>query len=202
MAADNKSLGRFSLNDIPPAPRGVPQIEVKFDIDANGIVHVSAKDLGTGKSQDITITGSSGFSDEEIDRMVKDAEQYKAEDQARKEKVEIRNQADAMVFQVEKALKDMGDNISQAEKDEINGAKDELAEALKGDDTDLIKAKSEALSEKLHKVTEKMYQQAQAAQQAAQGAQGGCDSNCTNCDSDDDNVVDADYKVVDDDENK
>lgn len=199
MAVDNKSLGRFSLNDIPPAPRGVPQIEVKFDIDANGIVHVSAKDLGTGKSQDITITGSTGFSDEEIDRMVKDAEQYKAEDEARKQKVEIRNQADAMVFQVDKALKDMGDNIDQAEKDEINAAKDELSEALKGEDTDLIKAKSEALSEKLHKITEKMYQQAQAAQQAAQNAQN-AQGNAGGAQEEDDNVVDADYKVVDDEE--
>ena len=200
MAADNKTLGRFSLNDIPPAPRGVPQIEVKFDIDANGIVHVSAKDLGTGKQQDITITGSSGFSDEEIDRMVKDAEQFKAEDDKRREAIEIRNQADSMVYQVEKTLNEVGDKVPASEKEAVVKAKDELAEALKGDNTEDIKAKSEALSGVLHKMTEQLYQQAQNAQ-GAQGAPGaGCDGNRNDCG--DDNVVDADYKVVDDEEKK
>ncbi len=197
MAADNKTLGRFNLSGIPPAPRGIPQIEVRFDIDANGIVHVSAKDMGTGKKQDITITGASGFSDEEIDRMMKEAEQYKAEDEKRKETVEIRNQGDAMVYQVEKALTDLGDKISAEEKAEVEKAKNELAEALKGDDIEAIKAKSETLSSHLHKVTEKMYQEA-AAQQQAQQQNAGADPE-QNVEGD--TVVDADYKVVDD-ENK
>ena len=193
MAADNKSLGRFTLSGIAPAPRGIPQIEVRFDIDANGIVHVSAKDLGTGKQQEITISGNNGFSDDEIDRMVKDAEQYKAEDEKRKTAVEARNQADAMIYQTDKALKDLGDKVTEQEKAEIEKAKNELNEALQGDDTDNIKAKSEALSQAFYKVSEKLYQQAQAEQQAQSGAGQAADG--------DDTVVDADYKVVDDDKN-
>ena len=193
MAADNKSLGRFTLSGIAPAPRGIPQIEVRFDIDANGIVHVSAKDLGTGKQQEITISGNNGFSDDEIDRMVKDAEQYKAEDEKRKAAVEARNQADAMIYQTDKALKDLGDKVTEQEKAEIEKAKNELNEALQGDDTDSIKAKSEALSQAFYKVSEKLYQQAQAEQQAQPGAGQAADG--------DDTVVDADYKVVDDDKN-
>lgn len=193
MAADNKSLGRFTLSGIAPAPRGIPQIEVRFDIDANGIVHVSAKDLGTGKQQEITISGNNGFSDDEIDRMVKDAEQYKAEDEKRKAAVEARNQADAMIYQTDKALKDLGDKVTEQEKTEIEKAKNELNEALQGDDTDNIKAKSEALSQAFYKVSEKLYQQAQAEQQAQPGAGQAADG--------DDTVVDADYKVVDDDKN-
>ena len=193
MAADNKSLGRFTLSGIAPAPRGIPQIEVRFDIDANGIVHVSAKDLGTGKQQEITISGNNGFSDDEIDRMVKDAEQYKAEDEKRKAAVEARNQADAMIYQTDKALKDLGDKVTEQEKAEIEKAKNELNEALQGDDTDNIKAKSEALSQAFYKVSEKLYQQAQAEQQAQPGAGQAADG--------DDTVVDADYKVVDDDKN-
>ncbi len=194
MAADNKSLGRFTLSGIAPAPRGIPQIEVRFDIDANGIVHVSAKDLGTGKQQEITISGNNGFSDDEIDRMVKDAEQYKAEDEKRKAAVEARNQADAMIYQTDKALKELGDKVTEQEKADIEKAKDELNEALKGDDTDNIKAKSEALSQAFYKVSEKLYQQAQAEQQAQPGAETGQTGA-------DDTVVDADYKVVDDDKN-
>lgn len=193
MAVDNKSLGRFTLSGIAPAPRGIPQIEVRFDIDANGIVHVSAKDLGTGKQQEITISGNNGFSDDEIDRMVKDAEQYKAEDEKRKAAVEARNQADAMIYQTDKALKDLGDKVTEQEKAEIEKAKNELNEALQGDDTDNIKAKSEALSQAFYKVSEKLYQQAQAEQQAQPGAGQAADG--------DDTVVDADYKVVDDDKN-
>lgn len=192
MAVDNKSLGRFTLSGIAPAPRGIPQIEVRFDIDANGIVHVSAKDLGTGKQQEITISGNNGFSDDEIDRMVKDAEQYKAEDEKRKQAVEVRNQADAMIYQTDKALADLGDKVTEDEKAEVNKAKDALSEALKGDDTEDIKAKSEELSKAFYKISEKLYQQAQADQQAAGGAAG------TEAPADD-NVVDADYKVVDDD---
>jgi molecular chaperone DnaK len=195
MAADNKSLGRFTLGGIAPAPRGIPQIEVRFDIDANGIVHVSAKDLGTGKQQEITISGNNGFSDDEIDRMVKDAEQYKAEDEKRKQAVEVRNQADAMIYQTDKALAELGDKVTEEEKTAIEKAKTELNEALQGDDTDNIKAKSEALSQAFYKVSEKLYQQAAAEQQAAgaQNAEGAQNAGG------DDNVVDADYKVVDDD---
>ena len=133
MAADNKTLGRFNLTGIPPAPRGIPQIEVRFDIDANGIVHVSAKDLGTNKEQSITITASSGLSDEDIDRMMKDAEQHKAEDDKRKEAIEVRNQGDALVYQVDKSLEELGDKVQAGEKESIEKAKEELKSALAGD---------------------------------------------------------------------
>ncbi len=201
MAADNKSLGRFTLSGIAPAPRGIPQIEVSFDIDTNGIVHVSAKDLGTGKQQDITISGSNGFSDAEIDRMVKEAEQYKEEDEKRRQAVEVRNQADSMIYQTDKALKDLGDKVTAEEKEAIEKAKEELNEALKGDDTEDIKSKLEALSQAFYKVSEKLYQQAAAEAQAQQAAGGeaGADGAATGAADADDNVVDADYKVVDDD---
>ncbi|NMA14920.1 MAG: Hsp70 family protein, partial [Clostridia bacterium] len=194
MAANNKTLGRFTLTGIPPAPRGIPQIEVKFDIDANGIVHVNAKDLGTGRQQDITITASSGLSDQEIDRMMKDAEKYQAEDEKRKESVEVRNQADAMVYQVEKTLKDLGDKVLDAEKAEIERAKDALKDALTRDNIDEIKSKSEELSQALHKVSERIYKQA-GPQGAAQGEAG---PNAGQSQPNDD-VVDADYEVMDDD---
>ncbi len=196
MAADNKSLGRFTLSGIAPAPRGIPQIEVSFDIDTNGIVHVSAKDLGTGKQQDITISGSNGFSDAEIDRMVKEAEQYKEEDEKRRQAVEVRNQADSMIYQTDKALKELGDKVTAEEKEAIEKAKGELNEALQGDDTENIKTKLEALTQAFYKVSEKLYQQAAAeaqAQQAAGGAEAGAEAKT------DETVVDADYKVVDDD---
>ncbi len=201
MAADNKSLGRFTLSGIAPAPRGIPQIEVSFDIDTNGIVHVSAKDLGTGKQQDITISGSNGFSDAEIDRMVKEAEQYKEEDEKRRQAVEVRNQADSMIYQTDKALKDLGDKVTAEEKEAIEKAKEELNEALKGDDTEDIKSKLEALSQAFYKVSEKLYQQAAAEAQAQQaaGSEAGADGAATGATDADDNVVDADYKVVDDD---
>ncbi len=190
MAADNKTLGRFNLTGIPPAPRGIPQIEVRFDIDANGIVHVSAKDLGTNQQQSITITASSGLSDDDIDRMMKDAEQYKAEDEKRKESVEVRNQGDSLVYQVEKSLADMGSKVQPAEKEQIEKAKEELKTALNGNDTEEIKTKSEALSKALYTVTERIYKEAGAQNQQEAGqapGQGG-----------DDTVVDADYTVVDD----
>ena len=201
MAADNKSLGRFTLSGIAPAPRGIPQIEVSVDIDTNGIVHVSAKDLGTGKQQDITISGSNGFSDAEIDRMVKEAEQYKEEDEKRRQAVEVRNQADSMIYQTDKALKDLGDKVTAEEKEAIEKAKEELNEALKGDDTEDIKSKLEALSQAFYKVSEKLYQQAAAEAQAQQaaGSEAGADGAATGAADADDNVVDADYKVVDDD---
>ena len=189
MAQYNKTLGRFTLMDIPPAPRGIPQIEVKFDIDANGIVNVSAKDLGTGKEQRITIKSSSGLSDAEIDQMIKDAELNAEADKKRKEEVDIRNNADAMVFQVEKTLKDMGDKVDAAEVADINKAKDELKAALEGNDTAEIKAKTEALQDVLYKMTEKMYAAAQQAQ-GAQGADMGGQAKA------EDGVYDAEYKEV------
>ena len=192
MAQYNKTLGRFTLMDIPPAPRGIPQIEVKFDIDANGIVNVSAKDLGTGKEQRITIKSNSGLSDEEIDKMIKDAEMNAEADKKRKEEVYIRNNADAMVFQVEKTLKDMGDKADAAEVADINKAKDELKKALEGNDTAEIKAKTEALQDVLYKLTEKMYAAAQQAQQAQQ-AQGGAEAQSA---PHEDGVYDAEYKEV------
>lgn len=195
MAADNKTLGRFTLTGIPPAPRGIPQIEVKFDIDANGIVHVTAKDLGTGKQQNITITASSGLSDQEIDQMVKDADKFRQEDEKKKEAVEARNQGDSLVYQVEKTLKDLGDKVSAEEKAEIERAKDALKEALTKDNIEEIKQKSEALSQTLHKLSERIYKEAGA--QAGQEGPGpeGADMG----QGPQDNVVDADYEVMDDD---
>lgn len=190
MAADNKTLGRFQLGDIPPAPRGVPQIEVTFDIDANGIVNVSALDKGTGKSQKITITSSSGLSEEDIDRMMKEAEEHAEEDRKRKEKVEVRNNADQLVYTTEKTLKDLADKVDQAEIDKANAAKDKVKKALEADNVDEIKQATEELSEVVQQLSMKLYeQQAAQAQQDTQG-------EATN--KKDDNVVDADYEVVDD----
>ena len=194
MAAANKSLGRFHLDGIAPARRGVPQIEVTFDIDANGIVNVSAKDLGTGTEQHITITSSSNMSKEDIEKAVKEAEQFAAEDAKLKEKVEVRNQADQMVYQSEKTLGEVGDKIPESEKAPIQAGIDKLKETLKGDDTDAIKAATEELTQLFYQMSEKLYQQ-----QAPQGdpnatAQG--DPNGSQ------QYYDADYKVVDEDENK
>lgn len=171
MAADNKTLGRFELSDIPPAPRGVPQIQVTFDIDANGIVHVSAKDLGTGKEQKIDITSSSGLSDEEIKRMQDDAKAHEAEDKKRKEAITAKNNAEALIYQAEKTVKELGDKADQGKVKEVNDAIAKLKETLKGNDTEKIKADAEALTKPLHELTEKLYQQAQQAQQAQQQAQ-------------------------------
>ncbi len=196
-AKDNKSLGMFHLDGIPAAPRGVPQIEVTFDIDANGIVHVSAKDLGTGKEQNITITASTNMSKEDIDRAVKEAEQFAAEDKKNREGVDIRNNADQLVYQTEKTLKDIGDKITEDEKKEIQGKIDELKEALKGTDNDAIKAKTEEAQQAFYKVSEKLYQAAQAeaqAQAAAQQGTAGTDNAAPQ-----DNVVDADFTDVEDD---
>lgn len=201
MAADNKTLGRFELSDIPPAPRGVPQIQVTFDIDANGIVHVSAKDLGTGKEQKIDITSSSGLSDEEIKRMQDDAKAHEAEDKKRKEAITAKNNAEALIYQAEKTVKELGDKADQGKVKEVNDAIAKLKETLKGDDTEKIKADAEALTKPLHELTEKLYQQAQQAQQAQQQAQnaGAQQGPQAGAKKDKDNVVDADYKVVDDD---
>ena len=201
MAADNKTLGRFELSDIPPAPRGVPQIQVTFDIDANGIVHVSAKDLGTGKEQKIDITSSTGLSDEEIQKMQDDAKAHEEEDKKRKEGIEAKNNAEALIYQAEKTVKELGDKADAAKVKEVNDAIAALKESLKGDDTAKIKADAEALTKPLHELTEQLYQQAQQAQAqqqagAQQGPQQGPQAGAKKAD---DNVVDADYKVVDDD---
>ena len=193
-AKDNKSLGMFHLDGIPAAPRGVPQIEVTFDIDANGIVHVSAKDLGTGKEQQITITSSTNMSKEDIDKAVKEAEAFAAEDKKARENVDIRNGADQMVFQSEKTLGEIGDKIDANEKADLQAKIDALKEALKGTDIEAIKAKQDELQKVFYAISEKLYQ---AQAQAAQGAQAGPgpDMGSTNADP---NVVDADFKEVDD----
>ena len=190
MAAGNKTLGRFSLTDIPPAPRGVPQIEVTFDIDSNGIVHVSAKDLGTGKSQNITIQSDSGMSKDDIDRMVKEAEAHAAEDKAQKESIEIRNNADSMVYQAEKLIKEMGDKAEAGQVDKAKAAIEKVKEALKGTDTEAIKKATEELQEPLHAISAAAYQQAQQAQQAAGGQQGGQQQSSG---KQDDDVIDAEF---------
>lgn len=193
MAAGNKTLGRFSLTDIPPAPRGVPQIEVTFDIDSNGIVHVSAKDLGTGKSQNITIQSDSGMSKDDIDRMVKEAEAHAAEDKAQKESIEIRNNADSMVYQAEKLIKEMGDKAEAGQVEKAKAAIEKVKEALKGTDTEAIKKATEELQEPLHAISAAAYQQAQQAQQAAGGQQGGQAGQQQSSDKQDDDVIDAEF---------
>ena len=203
MAAYNKSLGRFQLDGIAPARRGVPQIEVTFDIDANGIVNVSAKDLGTGKEQHITITSSTNMSKEDVEKAVHEAEQYAAEDAKRKEEIDTRNQGDQMVYQTERTLEELGDKVDATEKAEVESKLNELKETLKGSDTAAIKAATEALTQVFYKLSEKMYQQANP-QGGQPGANPGCDPNCQggDCGNGGDNgqqYYDADYTVVDDD---
>ena len=202
MAQYNKTLGRFNLDGIAPARRGVPQIEVTFDIDANGIVNVSAKDLGTGKEQHITITSSTNMSKEDIDKAVREAEQFAAEDAKRKEEVDVRNQADQVVYQTEKALEDAKDKIDANDKASVEAALNKLKDALKGTDVEAIKAATEEATKAFYPIAEKMYQQAGAQGGQAGPDMGGCaGGNCGgSCGTDTDpNVVDADYKVVDDD---
>lgn len=200
MAQYNKSLGRFQLTGIPSAPRGVPQIEVTFDIDANGIVHVSAKDLGTGNEQKITITASTNLSDDDIDKAVKEAEKFAAEDKKRKEEIDIRNNADSLVYQSEKSLKDLGDKISAEDKAKIESGVNSVKETLKGTDTEAIKKATDELQQAFYEISSKIYQQT-----GAQGAPGADPSGAGFGDQQgqpggaDDNVVDADYKVVDED---
>ena len=192
-AADNKSLGRFHLDGIAPARRGVPQIEVKFDIDANGIVNVSATDKGTGKEQHITITASTNLSEDDINKAVKEAEEYASQDKARKEEVDARNTADQVVYQSEKTLEELGDKVTESEKAPIKAAIEKLRETLKGSDTAAIKADTEALQQAFYSISEKLYQQ--------QAAQGGAEAgNTGSTGTGDDGVVDADYEVVDDDQ--
>ena len=210
MAAGNTTLGRFQLTGIPPAPRGVPQIEVTFDIDANGIVNVSAKDLGTGKSQNITITSSTKLSEDEINAKVKEAEKFAEEDNKRKEEVEIKNQAETLIYETEKNVKELDQALSEEEKNDINAAKDALQSALNAGNIDDIKAKTEALTEKFHTISAKMYQQAQQAGgqagpgpdmsgMAGMGGAAGAAGAGPQPGAADDNVVDADFEVVDDD---
>jgi molecular chaperone DnaK len=210
MAAGNITLGRFQLSGIPPAPRGVPQIEVTFDIDANGIVNVSAKDLGTGREQRITITSSTKLSDDDIRQKVKEAEQYAEEDKRKKEEVEVRNRGETLIYETEKSMKEIDASLSPEEKSRIEGARDALSKALEGNNIQEIKEKTEALTEEFHTISAKLYQQAQQAQGGASGfdpnaGAGGFDPNMGGGSAQEDsspqpdNVVDADYEVVDDD---
>src|SRR5690625_2662491 len=188
MASDNKTLGRFQLTDIPPAQRGVPQIEVSFDIDANGIVNVRAKDLGTNKEQSITIQSSSGLSDEEVEKMVKDAEENAEEDKKRREEIELRNEADQLIFTTDKTIKDLGDKVSDEEKQKAEDAKEELSKAIEADDLEQIKEKKDALEEQVQQLSVKLYEDMAQEQQAEEGQE--------------EDVVDADYKEVDEDEDE
>ena len=202
MAKDNKTLGMFHLDGIMPAPRGVPQIEVTFDIDANGIVHVSAKDLGTDKEQHITITSSTNMSKEDVEKAVKEAEQYAAEDKKHREEIDARNAADQMVYQSEKTITDLGDKLSADDKSALQSKIDALKEALKGTSVEDITAKQKDLEQKFYEVSAKVYQQ--SAPNGAAGAQPGCDGSCDNCDNhsagngNGDGYVDADYREVND----
>ena len=193
-ARDNKSLGMFKLDGIPAAPRGVPQIEVTFDIDANGIVHVSAKDLGSGKEQSITITASTNMSKEDIEKSVREAEQFAAEDKKRREEVDVRNGADQMVFQTEKTLNELGDKVDASKKAEVEAKLSELKEALKGTDVEAIKAKQEEVQKAFYAISEELYRNAQGS--GAAGAPGADAGNAGNTGKPDDGVVDADFKEV------
>ncbi|MGB9940103.1 molecular chaperone DnaK [Methanosarcina sp.] len=199
IASENKTLGRFILDGIPPAPRGIPQIEVTFDIDANGILHVGAKDLGTGKEQSISIQKPGGLSDAEIERMVKDAELHAEEDRKRKEEVENRNNAEALINAAEKTLKEAGDVATEDQKSKVNAAIEDLKKALEGKDSEEVKAKTETLQEAVYPISTAMYQKAQQAQQAQQAAGGAGSADAR---GPDETVVDADYEVVDDEKRK
>ena len=196
MAGNNKTLGRFQLVGIPPAPRGMPQIEVTFDIDANGIVNVSAKDQGTGKEQSIKITASSGLSDEEIDQLVKDAELHAEEDKKKKELIEAKNMADSLIYTTEKSVKEAGDKLDETIKGEINAAIENLKKAIEGDDTEDIKQKTEELTQASHKVAEVLYSQAAQQQPGGGDAAGDGGENQAGRSPQDDDVVDADFEEV------
>lgn len=195
MAADNKTLGRFMLDGIPPAPRGVPQVEVSFNIDANGIVNVSAKDLGTNREQSITITASGGLEKDQIDEMVNEAEKYAEEDKKRKELAEARNQADSLAYSAEKSLKDLGDQVEPEKQEEINKAIEELRQASQGEDLEQIKQATEKMNGYMHEMSTKLYEQAKAQEDQAAGAEGEAGPEST----EDENVVDADYDVQEED---
>ncbi|MDD1716377.1 MAG: Hsp70 family protein, partial [Methanolinea sp.] len=195
MAKDNFTLGRFQLTGIPPALRGIPQIEVTFDIDANGIIHVSAKDLGTGNEQAITIKGDRKLSEDEIKRMVENAKQYEDDDKKKKEEIELRNMADTAVFSAEKMLKENADKIEPADKDKIESGVQAVRKALEGDQSDEIRTSMESLTEAVYSITTKIYQKVQEERQAAEAGKGQA-AGQTNPPNDD-NVVDADFKVKD-----
>ncbi|HRX17121.1 MAG TPA: Hsp70 family protein, partial [Spirochaetota bacterium] len=205
LASQNRTLGRFELTDIPPAPRGVPQIEVSFDIDANGIVHVSAKDLGTGKEQKIRIESSSGLSEDEINKMVKDAESHASEDKKAKELIEAKNESDTLIYSLEKLLKDNADKVEESEKMKIESEIEKLKSAMAGSDVEAIKAAKSAVEQSSHQFAQRIYQQAGAgagqpgadAAQSEPETQGGGESQ--NNSQSQGNVYDADYEVVDDD---
>lgn len=202
MAAYNKTLGKFQLSGIPPAPRGIPQIEVTFDIDANGIVHVSAKDLGTGREQSIQITASSNLSDADVEKAVNEAKQYADEDKKKKEEVNTRNEADSMIYQSEKSLKDLGDKLSSEDKAKVEGSINNVKEALKGTDTDKIKSSTEELSKAFYDISSKMYQQNPSGQPGDDQSQGAQSSQEPPKEEGQENVYDADYEVVDDEKDK
>jgi molecular chaperone DnaK len=197
MSSGNKTLGQFELGDIPPAPRGVPQIEVSFDIDANGIVHVAAKDKATGKEQSIQITAASGLSEDEIDKMVKDAEMHADEDKKKRELIDTKNSAEALLDQTEKTLKEHGDKVDEETKKSIESAMEALKQSKDSDNVDEIKQKVEALSQASHKLAEAMYQQAAQDGQGAPGADGAAGAAASDAGpKDDDDVVDADFEEV------
>jgi len=199
LAKDNKSLGKFHLDGIPPAPRGVPQIEVTFDIDANGILNVHAKDTGTGKEQKISITGSSNLDKGEIDKMVKDAEAHAEDDKKAKEKVEIRNGCDNIAFAAEKLIKEQGDKIDESKKKELQDLVDKAKEAVKGDDSDAMKSATEALNTKLQEVSTELYQKAAQSAGAPPSGEptGGEGAAASGSAKKNDDVVDADFEVID-----
>ena len=198
MAADNTSLGRFQLVGIPPAPRGVPQIEVTFDIDANGIINVTAKDKGTGKEQAITITSSTKLSDEEIEQKIKEAEMNAEADKKKQEEIEVRNNADSLIYTSEKTLEELGDKVSEDEKSNVEKLVGELRELIAGDDIEAIKSKTEELEKVVQEIGAKIYQQAQAEAQAQQAAGQDPNAGAQDAPNDDDDTIDADYKVKDD----
>jgi len=200
MAAYNKTLGRFQLTGIPAAPRGVPQIEVTFDIDANGIVHVSAKDMATGNSQQVSITASTNLTEADIEKAVKDAEAHASEDKKRKEEIEVRNNAESLVYNSQKTIDELGDKISGEEKAKAETEIENVKKALEGTDTEAIKAATEKLTTVFYSITEKLYSQAQA-QNAANQAQGGAEQSTPHTDENG-NVYDADYKVENEDDKK
>jgi molecular chaperone DnaK len=198
MARDNKTLGNFELTGLPPAPRGVPQIEVTFDIDANGIVHVSAKDLGTGKEQSIRITASSGLSKDEIEKMVKDAESHAAEDKMKREAIEARNQADSMIYSTEKSLKEVGDKVDAVDKGNIENKIADLKKVMDSEDAEAIKKATDELAQAAHKLAEVLYAQTQA-EAAGEGAGAEAEQQAGGAKPKDEKVVDADFEEVKDD---
>jgi molecular chaperone DnaK len=204
MASGNKTIGRFHLDGIPPAPRGIPQIEVAFDIDANGIINVSAKDMATNKLQKITITASSGLNKDEIENIVKDAEAHRSEDQKKKEAIDTKNQAESLVYNVEKSLKEAGDKVTEQEKKDIEAAAASLKEKIKNEaSSEDLKKSMEELTNKFHTVAQKMYAGAQPGAAGAPGAEtGAAGAEGAGEKKDKDGVVDAEYEVVDEDKKK